>query len=138
MAVKKHKPTTKSRRFAVLPAFDEITKSKPEKRLTVSLNKKSGRNVRGKITVRHRGGGHKRKYRIIDFIRSKKDIDGKIVSIEYDPNRTSRIALIQYPDGEKKYIIAPAEVKVVRGVDAHDYSSFPFNHFLVVGIDKES
>ena len=73
MAIKKHKPTTKSRRFAVLPAFDEITKGKPEKSLTVSLNKKSGRNVRGKITVRHRGGGHKRKYRIIDFIRSKKD-----------------------------------------------------------------
>jgi len=112
MAVKKHKPTTKSRRFAVLPAFDEITKGKPEKSLTVSLNKKGGRNVRGKITVRHRGGGHKRKYRIIDFIRSKKDIEGKIVSIEYDPNRTSRIALTQYPDGEKKYIIAPAEIKV--------------------------
>ena len=112
MAVKKHKPTTKSRRFTVLPAFDEITKGKPEKSLTISLNKKSGRNVRGKITVRHRGGGHKRKYRIIDFIRSKKDIEGKIVSIEYDPNRTSRIALTQYPDGEKKYVIAPAEIRV--------------------------
>ncbi|MCK4400739.1 50S ribosomal protein L2 [bacterium] len=112
MAVKKHKPTTKSRRFAILPAFDEITKSKPEKSLTMSLNKKSGRNVRGKITVRHRGGGHKRKYRIIDFMRSKKDIEGKIVSIEYDPNRTSRIALTQYPDGEKRYVIAPSEIRV--------------------------
>ena len=112
MALKKHKPTTKSRRFAILPAFDEITKSKPEKSLTVSLNKKSGRNVRGKITVRHRGGGHKRKYRIIDFMRSKKDIEGKIVSIEYDPNRTSRIALTQYPDGEKRYVIAPSEIRV--------------------------
>ncbi|MBU0477977.1 50S ribosomal protein L2 [bacterium] len=112
MAIKKHKPTTPSRRFAELPAFDELTKSKSEKSLTVSLNKKSGRNVRGKITVRHRGGGHKRKYRIIDFMRSKKDIEGKIVSIEYDPNRTSRIALTQYLDGEKKYIIAPAEIRV--------------------------
>ncbi|MDO9465390.1 MAG: 50S ribosomal protein L2 [bacterium] len=112
MAIKKHKPTTPSRRFAELPAFDELTKSKSEKSLTVSLNKNSGRNVRGKITVRHRGGGHKRKYRIIDFMRSKKDIEGKIVSIEYDPNRTSRIALTQYLDGEKKYIVAPAEIRV--------------------------
>ena len=112
MALRKYKPTTKSRRFAVLPAFDEITKSKSEKSLTVSLNKKSGRNVRGKITVRHRGGGHRRKYRIIDFARSKKGIESKIVSIEYDPNRTSRIALTQYLDGEKKYVIAPAEIRV--------------------------
>ena len=112
MALRKYKPTTKSRRFAVLPAFDEITKSKSEKSLTVSLNKKSGRNVRGKITVRHRGGGHRRKYRIIDFARNKRGIESKIVSIEYDPNRTSRIALTQYLDGEKKYVIAPAEIRV--------------------------
>ena len=113
MAIKKHKPTTKSRRFMVLPAFDEITKSKSEKSLTVSLNKKSGRNVRGKITVRHRGGGHRRKYRIIDFARGKKGIESKIVSIEYDPNRTSRIALTQYLDGEKKYVIAQQKLGLV-------------------------
>lgn len=93
-------------------AFEEITKKEPEKSLVVSLNKKGGRNSQGRITVRHRGGGAKRKYRIIDFKRDKDGIPGKVAAIEYDPNRTARIALIHYVDGEKRYIIAPNKLKV--------------------------
>lgn len=93
-------------------AFEEITKKEPEKSLVVSLNKKGGRNSQGRITVRHRGGGAKRKYRIIDFKRDKDGIPGKVAAIEYDPNRTARIALIHYADGEKRYIIAPNKLKV--------------------------
>jgi len=112
MGVKKYKPTTPTLRFRVISDFAEVTKSTPEKSLTVSLKKSGGRNNRGRITVRRRGGGNKRKYRIIDFKRDKFDVSGKIVAIEYDPNRTARIALVVYPDQEKRYIVWPNNLKV--------------------------
>ena len=122
MAVKKFNPTTPSRREMTMQTFEEITTSSPEKSLLVSLKKTGGRNTQGKITVRHHGGGAKRKYRIIDFKRNKDGIEAKVVSIEYDPNRTAYIALVVYKDGEKKYIIAPNGLKVgdfiVSGPDA--------------------
>ncbi len=105
MGVKKFRPITPSLRFKVISDFSEITKDRPEKSLTVSLKKTGGRNNRGRITSRRRGGGAKRKYRIIDFKRDKFDVEGNVMAIEYDPNRSSRIALIQYPDKEKRYII---------------------------------
>lgn len=112
MAVKKYKPTTNGRRNMSVLTFEEITTDTPEKSLLVPIKKKAGRNNQGKITVRHHGGGAKRKYRIIDFKRNKDNIPGKVASIEYDPNRTSNIALINYADGEKRYIIAPKGLKV--------------------------
>ncbi|MBN1693484.1 MAG: 50S ribosomal protein L2 [Dehalococcoidales bacterium] len=112
MAIKVYKPTSPGRRNMTGYTFDEITKTKPEKSLVVAKKSKAGRNFRGKITVRHRGGGAKRKLRIIDFKRNKFDIPGKVAAIEYDPNRTARIALIYYVDGEKRYIIAPVGLKV--------------------------
>ncbi|MCF6461673.1 50S ribosomal protein L2 [Clostridium sp. Cult3] len=112
MSIKKYKATSPAIRRMTVPTFEEITKREPEKSLTVSLNKTGGRNSRGKITVRHRGGGAKRKYRIIDFKRDKDGIPGKVASIEYDPNRTANIALIHYVDGEKRYILAPNKLKV--------------------------
>ena len=112
MAIRNYKPTTPGRRGMSTLTNEEITKSTPEKSLTVTLKKNSGRNNQGKITVRHQGGGVKRKYRIIDFKRDKKDITGVVASIEYDPNRTANIALINYLDGEKRYIIAPKDLKV--------------------------
>jgi large subunit ribosomal protein L2 len=110
--VKKFKPTTPSRREMTMSTFEEITTSTPEKSLLAPLSKTAGRNNQGKITVRHHGGGHKRKYRIIDFKRIKDGIPGRVATIEYDPNRTSYIALINYVDGEKTYIIAPKGLKV--------------------------
>jgi large subunit ribosomal protein L2 len=92
--------------------FEEITRTRPEKSLVSGLNKRGGRNARGKITIRHRGGGHKRRYRAIDFKRDKFDIPGRVASIEYDPNRSARIALVSYADGEKRYIVAPLGVQV--------------------------
>ncbi len=112
MAVKKFKPTTPSRREMTMATFEEITTNVPEKSLLVSLKKNGGRNAQGKITVRHRGGGAKRKYRIIDFKRNKDGIPAKVATIEYDPNRTAYIALVVYADGEKRYILAPAGLKV--------------------------
>ncbi|MBU1087266.1 MAG: 50S ribosomal protein L2 [Candidatus Omnitrophica bacterium] len=112
MGIKRYKPTTPSLRWTTGSDFAEITKSKPEKSLTVALKKSGGRNSNGRITCRHRGGGHKRRYRIIDFKRDKRDMAATILSIEYDPNRSSRIALVQYQDGEKRYIIAPLEIKI--------------------------
>lgn len=112
MALKSFKPTTPSRRQMTMPTFEEITTDKPEKSLLVSLNKKGGRNVYGKITVRHRGGGAKRKYRIIDFKRNKDNIPARVATIEYDPNRSAYIALVVYADGEKRYILAPVGLKV--------------------------
>lgn len=112
MGTKKYKPTTPSLRWTRISDFAEITKDKPEKRLLKSLKKSGGRNVYGRITVRHRGGGHKRAYRIIDFKRDKFDIPGKVVAIEYDPNRSSRLALIEYQDKERRYIIAPLGLNV--------------------------
>ncbi|NFO04903.1 50S ribosomal protein L2 [Clostridium botulinum] len=112
MAVKKFNPITPSRRQMTMPTFEEITSQQPEKSLLVSLKSKAGRNAQGKITVRHRGGGVKRKYRIIDFKRNKDSIPAKVATIEYDPNRSAYIALVIYTDGEKRYIIAPAGLKV--------------------------
>ena len=112
MAVKNYKPVTNGRRGMTTLVNTEITKDTPEKSLVTTLNKKSGRNNQGKITVRHRGGGAKRKYRIIDFKRNKDNVIGKVASIEYDPNRTANIALINYADGEKRYIIAPKGLNV--------------------------
>ena len=107
MGIKTYNPYTPSRRAMTSSDFAEITKSTPEKSLTTSLKKNAGRNNQGKITVRHRGGGSRRKYRIIDFKRRKDDVAGVVASIEYDPNRTANIALINYADGEKSYILAP-------------------------------
>ncbi|MFY9204001.1 MAG: 50S ribosomal protein L2, partial [Limnochordia bacterium] len=118
MAVKKYKPTTPGRRGMTVSTFEEITKKKPEKSLTVALNKSGGRNMYGRITMRHRGGGHKRKYRIIDFKRDKDGVPAKVAAIEYDPNRTARIALLHYLDGEKRYIIAPAGLQVGQMVES--------------------
>ena len=112
MAVKKFRPTTPSRREMTMATFEEITTSTPEKSLLVSLNKSGGRNAQGKITVRHHGGGAKRKYRIIDFKRDKDGIPAKVATIEYDPNRTANIALLNYADGEKRYILAPVGINV--------------------------
>ena len=122
MAVKKFRPTTPSRREMTMASFEEITTNSPEKSLLVSLKKTGGRNAQGKITVRHHGGGAKRKYRIIDFKRNKDGIPAKVATIEYDPNRTAYIALVVYADGEKRYILAPVGLKVgdtiVSGTDA--------------------
>lgn len=112
MAIKKYRPTSPGRRFMSVSAFEEITTDQPEKTLLAPLPKRAGRNHQGKITVRHQGGGHKRQYRIIDFKRNKDGIFAKVATIEYDPNRSSRIALLHYADGEKRYILAPMGLKV--------------------------
>jgi len=112
MPIKTYKPTSPGRRGMSVSTFEEITKTKPEKSLLAPLRKKAGRNVRGKITVRHRGGGHKRRYRLVDFKRDKFGIPARVISIEYDPNRSARIALLTYADGEKRYIIAPLGLMV--------------------------
>jgi large subunit ribosomal protein L2 len=112
MAIKTYKPTSAGRRHQTCSTFDEITTSTPEKSLVISLNKTGGRNSFGRITSRHIGGGHKQKYRIIDFRRDKIDIPGKVATIEYDPCRSARIALINYADGEKRYILAPSDLAV--------------------------
>jgi large subunit ribosomal protein L2 len=112
MAIKKLKPVTPGIRFSSKSSFEEITRSTPEKSLTTALRKSGGRNNKGRVTAKHIGGGHKRRYRVIDFKRDKKGIPAKVFSIEYDPNRTSRIALLHYADGEKKYILAPDGLKV--------------------------
>ncbi len=112
MGLKRYKPTTSGRRLATVSDFSEITKVIPEKSLLLPLNKKSGRNNEGKITVRHRGGGSRRKYRVIDFKRNKNDVPAKVASIEYDPNRSANIALLHYVDGEKRYILAPVGLEV--------------------------
>ncbi len=122
MGIKRFKPYTPSRRQMTVSDFSEITKSTPEKKLIVHLKSHSGRNNQGKITVRHKGGGYKKQYRIIDFKRNKDGIPAKVVGIEYDPNRTSNIALLTYVDGEKRYILAPTGLKVgemlMSGADA--------------------
>jgi len=112
MAIKTYKPTSAGRRHQTCSTFDEITTSKPEKSLLVTLKKSGGRNSYGRITSRHIGGGHKQKYRLIDFRRDKREIPAKVASIEYDPNRSARIALLNYVDGEKRYILAPNNLKV--------------------------
>ncbi|MCF0206264.1 MAG: 50S ribosomal protein L2 [Bacteroidales bacterium] len=112
MALRKLNPTTPGQRFRVISAFDEITRSKPEKSLLVSLRKSGGRNNQGKMTMRYIGGGHKRQYRLIDFKRERDGMKATVKSIEYDPNRSARIALVTYEDGEKRYIIAPNGLQV--------------------------
>jgi len=112
MAVKRFRPTTPTLRYKTVPSFNEVTKKKPEKKLLVPLKSSGGRNNQGRMTVRHRGGGHKRMYRIIDFKRSKRDMPAKVAAIEYDPNRSARIALLHYEDGEKRYILAPDKLRV--------------------------
>jgi large subunit ribosomal protein L2 len=112
MGVKKLKPTSPGRRFQTVSDFETITKSKPEKSLLAKQKRSSGRNAKGRITSRHRGGGHKRRYRVIDFRRTKDGIPAKVAAIEYDPNRNARIALLHYVDGEKRYILAPLNVEV--------------------------
>ncbi|MGC9469112.1 MAG: 50S ribosomal protein L2 [Anaerolineae bacterium] len=112
MAMKKFRPTSPGRRWMTGQTYDEITRTEPEKSLVRPLSKRAGRNAYGRITVRHRGGGHARKYRVIDFKRDKFDIPARVDSIEYDPNRSARIALLVYADGEKRYILAPLGLKV--------------------------
>jgi large subunit ribosomal protein L2 len=112
MALKKLRPTSPGTRFRIAPAFDEVTASRPEKSLTVGLNKSGGRNRTGKMTMRYTGGGHKRQYRLVDFKRAKHGVPATVKSIEYDPNRTARIALLYYADGAKSYILAPANLQV--------------------------
>ncbi len=122
MAVKSYRPTTPAQRFKTVSTFDEITKDKPEKSLLQPIRKKGGRNSYGRITVRRRGGGHKRRYRVIDYKRQKDGIPAKVMSIEYDPNRSAYIGLLYYADGDKRYILAPKGLKVgdqvLSGADA--------------------
>jgi large subunit ribosomal protein L2 len=118
MAIRKYKPTSAGRRFRSVSAFDEVTRSAPEKSLVKPLKKKGGRNNYGRITTRHQGGGHKRRYRTIDFKRQKDGVPAKVAAIEYDPNRSARIALLHYLDGAKAYILAPARVSVGDRVES--------------------
>lgn len=118
MAVKKVKPTSPGRRFQAYATFDEITKTTPEKSLIKTIRKSGGRNNKGRITCRHRGGGHRRHYRIIDFKRDKIGIPAKVAAIEYDPNRSARIALLHYADGDKRYILSPLHLKVGDTVES--------------------
>jgi large subunit ribosomal protein L2 len=118
MAIKKVKPTSPARRFQEYSAFDDITRKKPEKSLLKASKKSGGRNNQGRITCRHRGGGHKRHYRVVDFKRDKIGVPAKVAAIEYDPNRSARIALLHYADGEKRYILAPVNLKVGDKVES--------------------
>ena len=118
MALKKFKPTSPGRRFMTVSSFDEVTKTRPEKSLTEPLKKTGGRNANGRITTRHQGGGHKRRYRTIDFKRVKDGVPAKVAAIEYDPNRSARIALLHYADGAKSYILAPARIRVGATVES--------------------
>lgn len=120
MAIKKYKPTSPGRRFQTCSDFEEITSSVPVKGLTRPIKRTGGRNNNGRVTSRHIGGGHKRRYRLIDFCRDKTDIPAKVATIEYDPNRTSRIALLHYADGEKRYIIAPDKLQVGDAIVSGD------------------
>src|SRR2546425_8976656 len=112
MGLKKFKPQTPGQRFKTVATFDEITKTTPERSLLEPLRKTGGRNAQGRVTVRHRGGGHKRNYRVVDFRRDKQGVPAKVAAIEYDPNRSARLALLHYADGEKRYILAPEGLAV--------------------------
>tara|TARA_Y100001960_G_C14667373_1_gene824045 strand:- start:132 stop:962 length:831 start_codon:yes stop_codon:yes gene_type:complete len=127
MPVRRLKPDTPSRRYMTISTFEEITKKRPERKLTTALRKTGGRNNHGRITSRHRGGGHRRRYRLIDFKRNKYDMLGEVLSIEYDPNRSSRIALIKYEDDEKRYIIAADGLKVGNKIMSTLNNQIPFN-----------
>ncbi|MBM3469577.1 MAG: 50S ribosomal protein L2 [Armatimonadetes bacterium] len=112
MGIKKFKPTTPGRRFATVSSFEEITKTRPERSLLEPVRPRAGRNGQGKVTVRHQGGGHKRRYRVIDFKRDKDGVPARVAAVEYDPNRSARLALLHYADGEKRYILAPVGLRV--------------------------
>ena len=137
MAIKRYKPTSSARRFMTVSSYEEITEVKPERSLVEDMRKTGGRNNTGKITVRHIGGGNRRKYRIIDFKRNKDDIPAKVKSIQYDPNRSANIALLQYADGEKRYILAPVglnvgdEVVSGAGADIKAGDCLPFENIPV-------
>lgn len=118
MALRKYKPTSPGRRFRSVSTFEEVTKAKPERSLVEPLTRTGGRNVHGRITTRHQGGGHKRRYRVIDFKRQKDGVPAKVAAIEYDPNRSARIALLHYADGAKAYILAPARLQVGQKVES--------------------
>ena len=125
MAIRHSKPTTNARRYYSTSTFEEVTKSSPEKGLLEPLKRKGGRNNTGRITSRHRGGGHKRRYRVIDFKRTKRGINGAVIAVEYDPNRTVRIALVEYEDGDRTYILAPEKLNVgdtIRAGEDIEYS----------------
>jgi large subunit ribosomal protein L2 len=128
------KPVTPGTREAVWPSYEEVTREEPEKSLLRPLKRSGGRNVRGKITTRHRGGGQKRRYRVIDFKRDKLGIAGRVVSIEYDPNRSARIALIQYVDGERRYILAPSGLKVGDRVESGPQAEVKTGNALPLGL----
>src|SRR5512136_645213 len=134
MAIKKFRPTSPGKRFQTISKFEEITSPTPEKSLVAPLKRSGGRNAYGRITSWHRGGGHKRRYRIVDFKRDKREIPAKVASIEYDPNRSARIALLHYADGEKRYILAPNELRVGDQVisspaaDIKPGNSLPLRH----------
>lgn len=130
MAIKKFNPTSPARRQMTVSTFEELTKVEPEKSLLTTLTKTGGRNAQGKITIRHRGGGMKRKYRIIDFKRNKDGIPAKVASIEYDPNRSANIALLNYVDGEKRYIIAPNHLKVGDVVESGENADIKIGNAL--------
>jgi large subunit ribosomal protein L2 len=137
MALRKYKPTTPGRRGSSVADFSEVTRGKPEKALTKKITKKAGRNAYGRVTTRHRGGGHKRRYRVIDFRRNKDGVPAKVAHIEYDPNRSARIALLHYADGEKRYILAPAgltvgdQVASGTGVDIRPGNALPLANIPV-------
>jgi large subunit ribosomal protein L2 len=130
MPVKKYNPTSPGRRSMSVATFEEITKKKPEKSLLVAQKSSGGRNNTGRITTRHRGGGHKHHYRIIDFKRNKFNVPGKVAAIEYDPNRSARIALIHYADGDKRYILAPLGLRVGMGIVSGDQAEVRVGHTL--------
>lgn len=130
MEIKRYKPTTNGRRGMTVASFEEITRSKPEKSLVISLNKSAGRNAHGRITSRHRGGGVQKKYRIIDFKRLKDDVPATVAHIEYDPNRTAYIALLNYADGEKRYILAPKGLKVGDKVESGEDADIKIGNAL--------
>ena len=132
MAIKTYKPVTNGRRNMTSLTYEEITTNKPEKSLLAPISKKAGRNNQGKITVRHQGGGEKRKYRIIDFKRNKFDIEGTVASVEYDPNRSSNICLINYADGEKRYILAPKGIKVGMKVISSENADIKLGNTLPI------
>ncbi|KAA3603009.1 MAG: 50S ribosomal protein L2 [Calditrichaeota bacterium] len=133
MGIKKYRPITPGQRFKAISDFVEVTTDKPEKSLLAPLKKSGGRNSRGRITSRHRGGGHKRAYRIIDFKRDKRDIQGEVKTIEYDPNRSARIALVVYADGEKRYIVAPHQLNVGDKVMAGEAADIQVGNALPLG-----
>ena len=134
MAIKSFKPTSPGRRYFTVSTFESITRTKPEKSLTKGLSKKSGRNNHGRITSRRRGGGHKRLYREIDFRRNKNEIPAKVTAIEYDPNRSCRIALLHYRDGEKRYIIAPVGLCVDDVIESGENADIKIGNALPIGL----